>query len=144
MPPTTATETTTASSGMIPPRFFVLVRELRFGGSANFKISTLSVLCAVCSGVDRGGQRVNPSTHPRVSQARQRTLLCSRKPQIPARFGYFPAANPCSAICFAGHARAGPTNLFIQGGLALWVVYGFHRGSSNDLTVNIDERFSWI
>ena len=64
MPPTTATETTTASSGIIPPRFLVLVRELRFGGSANFKISTLIVLCAVRSGAAHGGQRLNPITHP--------------------------------------------------------------------------------
>jgi hypothetical protein len=35
-------------------------------------------------------------------------------------------------------------NLFIQGGLALWVIYGFHRGSSNYLTVNVDERFGRI
>jgi hypothetical protein len=71
-------------------------------------------------------------------------IYARASPQIPARFGYFPAANRRSAICFVGHARADPTNLFIQGGLALWVIDGFHRGSSNDLTVNIDKRFGWI
>jgi len=68
---------------MIPPRFFVLVRELRFGGSANFKISTLYVLCAVCSGVDHGGQRVNPSTHLGVSQARSSAFALGQAPRSP-------------------------------------------------------------
>jgi hypothetical protein len=96
---------------MIPPRFFVFVRELRFGGSANFKISTLYVLCAVCSGADHGGQRVNPSTHPGVSQARKSLIFRLKLTPFAALFDYFPAVNRPINDRFARQACASPTIL---------------------------------
>jgi hypothetical protein len=43
IPPTIATAATTERSGITPPFLRAFLLELRFGGSENFKISTLYI-----------------------------------------------------------------------------------------------------
>jgi hypothetical protein len=71
-------------------------------------------------------------------------MLAQSNPPNRRLFWLLPRSQAQISDLFVGQARASPTNLFIQGALALWVIYGFHRGASNDLAINIDERAGWI
>jgi len=53
-----------------------------------------------------------------------------------------PSSDPRSIL----PGRLAPTsqNRFIQSGLALWVIYGFHRCSTNYLPINVNELRCWI
>ena len=86
-------------------------------------------------------------TQGRVKGVKQAYLSQNRAQTDPYRrsiFGYFPAANCPIGDRFIRQAHAHLTILFIQNGLALWVIYGFHRGASNNLSINIDERCCWV
>ena len=86
-------------------------------------------------------------TQGRVKGVKQAHLSQKQAQNDPYRrsiFGYFPAANCPIGDRFIRQGKPHLTILFIQNGLALWVIYGFHRGASNNLPINIDERCCWI